>query len=394
MSHLMFKYRLYPNKKQEQVIEEQFELCRQTYNFLLAHCRETYQQTKKTPSKYDLDKLITHLKTRGDINKVYSQVLQNVSKRIKDGYTGFFARRKAGLKAGLPRFKKYGTYKSITYPQFGFKIHGNKLKLSKIGVLRINLHREIQGQVKTLTIKKNASGKWFACFSCIIETEPRKKPIKSVGIDVGLTSFAVLSDESVIVNPRFYRNSEKRLARLQRVLSRKKKGSRNRAKARVKVARLHEKTRNRRTDFLHKTSRIIADRYDVVYVEDLKIRNMVRNHCLAKSISDAGWGRFIEMIAYKELQSGGELVKVNPAYTSQLCIRCGKIVKKSLSDRTHRCQVCGLVLGRDLNASKNILRIGMDRAKFTLVGETASTQPLVVGQVGLMNQETHDLSHG
>ena len=204
----MFKYRLYPSKKQEQVIEEQFELCRQTYNFLLAHCRETYKQTKKRPSYYDLTKLLPHLKNSGDYNIVYSQVLQNVSKRIKDGYIGFFVRRKAGLKAGLPRFKKYGTYKSITYPQFGFKIQGNKLKLSKIGVLRINLHRKIRGQVKTLTIKRNASGKWYACFSCVIETEHMKKPFKAVGIDVGLKSFAVLSDETVIDNPRHYRNSE------------------------------------------------------------------------------------------------------------------------------------------------------------------------------------------
>jgi len=394
MSHLMFKYRLYPTKKQEQVIEEQFELCRQTYNFLLAHCRETYKQTKKTPSHYELTKLIPHLKNSGDYKKVYSQVLQNVSKRIKDGYTGFFARRKAGLKAGLPRFKKYGTYKSITYPQFGFRIEGNKLKLSKIGNLRINLHREVQGQVKTLTVKRNASGKWFACFSCIVESKHREKPYKSVGIDVGLMSFVVLSDGSTLENPQYYRNSEKRLGRLQRSLSRKQKGSRNRAKARVKVARLHEKTRNCRTDFLHKASRQIVDRYETVIVEDLKICNMVRNHCLAKSISDAGWGRFIEMIAYKELQSGGELIKVNPANTSQLCSRCGKYVKKSLSDRVHKCPTCGLEIDRDLNASRNILKIGMDRAEYTLVGETASTQPLVVGQVGSMNQEAHGISHG
>ncbi len=337
---------------------------------------------------FDLNKNLVCLKNqRADIAKVHSQVLQNISKRIKDGYTNFFARRRAGLKAGLPRFKKYGRYKSITYPQSGFKVKAKKLYLSKIGDIRLRQHRELRGEIKTLTVKRMPSGKWYACFSCIIEAHPRKHQVPDVGIDVGLNSYAVLSDGTRIENPRFYRKSEKRLAHLQREISRKKKDSSNRNKARVKVARLHEYIRNQRSDFLHKASRRIADTYETVYVEDLKIRYMVRNHCLAKSISDAGWGRFIGMVAYKAESAGGRLIQVNPRNTTQICSQCGEYVKKSLSDRTHRCQVCGLVLDRDLNASMNILKIGKELAESKPVEDKTTTPPTVAVQVYPVNQE-------
>ena len=398
MSRLMFRFRLYPSKDQAFLLEEQLELCRQTHNWLLASCKGTYEETGKTLSKFDLDRNLMCLKNqRPEITSVYSQVLQNISKRIKDAYTGFFARRKAGLKAGLPRFKKYSRYKSITYPQSGFKVEEGKLHLSKIGNIRIKQHRDLRGQIKTLTVKRMPSGKWYACFSCIVEPEPREKPFKDIGIDVGLNNYAVLSDGSKIPNPRYYRRSEKRLARVQRGLSRKKKGSRNRNKARLKVARLHEYIQNQRTDFLHKASRIIADTYETVYVEDLKISNMVKNHCLAKSISDVGWGRFIWMIAYKEEESGGQLVQVNPRNTTQNCSQCGETVPKNLSQRTHRCPICGLVMDRDLNAALNVLvrgrEIRREPPEFTPVGEATTTQPSMVEQAVSMSQEAHDFSH-
>jgi len=390
----MFKFRLYPSRKQIGFLEDQFELCRQTHNWLLASCKGTYEETGKTLSKFDLNKSLPCLKTqRPEITKVYSQVLQNISKRIKDGYTNFFARKKAGLKAGLPRFKKYGTYKSITYPQSGFKVKAKKLYLSKIGDIHIKQHRELRGQVKTLTIKRMPSGRWYACFSCIVAPQPKDKPLKDVGIDVGLNNYAVLSDGTMIENPRFYRKSEKRLVHLQRGLSRKAKGSHNRDKARVKVARLHEHIQNQRTDFLHKASRKIADTYGTVYVEDLKISNMVKNHCLAKSISDAGWGRFIGMIAYKAESAGGRLVPVNPRNTTQNCSQCGEYVKKSLSDRIHECPYCGLMMGRDLNASKNILKIGQELSEYMPVEDKTTTPPGVV-QVYPMKQEAHGLIRG
>ena len=392
MPHLMFKYRLYPSKTQTKALEEQLELCRLVYNRLLDNCKRQYREKGKTPSQFDLNNhLITLKQLRPEYSRIHSQVLQNISKRIKDSYTNFYARRRNGLKAGLPRFKKPGRYKSITYPQFGFKIEGNKLNLSKIGNVRFKQHREPPEKIKTLTVKRMPSGKWYAFFSCIVESQPYDKPFEDVGIDVGLNSYAVLSDGTRIKNPRFYRKEEKRLGLLQRGLSRKVRGSSNWVKAKTRVARLHEKIGNRRTDFLHKASRKIADAYETVYVEDLRITYMVRNHCLAKSISDAGWGRFIGMIAYKAESAGGQLIQVNPRNTTQECFRCGQRVKKTLSERNHVCPHCGLVMDRDLNAALNILArgrgIGRELPKFRPVEDKASTQPHLVEQVYPVKQE-------
>jgi putative transposase len=251
----------------------------------------------------------------------------------------------------------------------------------------MRLHRPIGGDVKTLTVKCMPSGKWIAVFSCEVEAQPGEKPFKDVGVDLGLNSFAVLSDGTRIENPRYYRSSERRLARLQRSLSRKEKKSRSRERARLRVARLHEKIENRRCDFLHKVSRAVADAYSTVYVEDLKIRNMIRNHRLAKSISDAGWGRFVGMLCYKEEESGGRVVFVNPHGTSQVCSGCGKAVVKVLSNRMHECPFCGLTLDRDLNASMNILEIGRGPPDLKPVESLTSTPSLGVGQVGSVNQE-------
>lgn len=354
--------------------------------------KATYKETGKLTSQYDQNLKITQMKTvNPELSTVHSQVLQNVSKRIGDAYTNFFARKQLGLKAGLPRFKKYGRIKSFTYPQSGFKVEGKKLALSKIGSINIKLHRPIRGAVKTLTVKRMPSGKWFAAFSCIIEEQPKSKIFKDVGVDVGLNSFAVLSDGKRIENPRFYRTQENRLKRLQRRLSGAKKGSGNRGKLRIKVARLHEKIESCRRDFLHKASRRIADAYRAVYVEDLQIGNMVQNRCLAKSICDAGWGEFVRMVAYKEEESGGQLVKVNPNGTTQQCSGCGERVEKSLSDRVHECPHCGLVLDRDLNASRNILRIGRESPESKPEREEASTQPFEVEQVSPMKQEATQL---
>jgi putative transposase len=235
------------------------------------------------------------------------------------------------------------------------------------------------------------SGKWYVFFSCVVESQPIEKPFEDVGIDVGLNSYAVLSDGTRIKNPRFYRKEEKRLGLLQRGLSRKVRGSSNWVKAKTRVARLHEKIGNRRTDFLHKASRKIADAYENVYVEDLRITYMVRNHCLAKSISDAGWGRFIGMIAYKAESAGGQLIRVNPRNTTQECFRCGQHVKKTLSERVHVCPYCGLVMDRDLNAALNIFArgrgIGQELPKFRSVEDKASSQPRLVEHVYPVKQE-------
>ena len=388
----MFKYRLNPSKSQTKTLEEQLELCRQTHNLLLDYCKRQYKEKSKTSTQYDLNNHLINLKrSRPECLMVYSQVLQNISKRIKDAYTNFYARRRAGLKAGLPRFKKYRRYKSMTYPQSGFKVVGNRLLLSKIGAIQIRKHREIRGQIKTLTVKRLPSGKWYACFSCVVEALPREKPFEDVGIDVGLNSYAVLSDGTRFENPRLYRKSEKRLAHLQRGLSRKERGGRNWVKAKTRVARLHEKIVNSRTDFLHKASRKIADAYETVYVEDLKICNMVKNRHLAKSISDAGWGRFIGMIVYKAESAGGQLIRVDARGTSQMCSGCGETVTKDLSQRSHICPICGLVLDRDVNAALNVRKRGREIRReppdFKPMEEKASTPPGEVVQVFPVKQE-------
>jgi putative transposase len=391
----MYKYRLYPSQTQTKILEEQLELCRQTHNQLLQRCRDAYRETGRLPTQFDLNKaLTTHKRQRPELRRVHSQVLQNVSKRIKDSYTNYYARRKAGLKAGLPRYKKPGRYRSITYPQSGFKVDNCRLILSKIGSLKIRMHKPIKSRVKTLTVKRYPSGKWYACFSCIVDAQPREKPSEDVGIDVGLDCFATLSDGTRIGNPRFYRGEERRLKRLHRGLSRKDRGSNNWVKAKRKLARLYERVESRRTDFIHKTSRMIADQYETVYVEDLNISNMVKNHCLAKSISDASWGRFVGMLCYKEEESGGRVVHVNPKGTSQRCSMCGEVVEKSLSDRVHECPWCGLVLDRDLNASRNVLRIGRGSPEYRPVEGTASTPLQEVVQVDPMNQEAPCESFG
>ena len=385
----MYKYRLYPTKHHLKILEEHLEICRTTYNYLLNHCKEQYKEKGKIPTQFDLNNHLTALKkTRSELFKVHSQVLQNLSKRITGAYNNFYARRKAGLKAGFPRFKKLGRYRSISYPQSGYKIRGNYLELSKIGRIRMKLHRPIESKIKTLNIKRAPSGKWFACFSCIIEAKTRDKAYEDAGMDVGIDRFAVLSNGTFIENPRYLRQSERRLSRLQRSMSRKKKGSHNWVKAKVKLARLHEKISNSRDDCLHKASRRIVDEYYVVYVEDLNIGNMVKNRHLAKSISDASWGRFIRMIAYKEEESGGQLVFVNPRNTSQLCSQCGKMVEKSLSERMHKCPHCGLVMDRDLNASRNILKIGRGPPESKPAESMTSTLPLGIEQVDSVNQET------
>jgi len=346
--HRMYKYRLYPRKQQETQLTRHLNICKDIHNTLLHHCRHS----PTPPSQYTLNKLLPTLKQDNpEYADVHSQVLQNISKRIRDAYHGYHARRKAGLKAGRPRYKSTDRYKSMTYPQSGFKVEGDRLTLSKIGSMRMRARFE------------------------------------EVGVDLGLECFATLSDGTRIENPRYYRASERRLTRLQRSLSRKEKGSRNRMRARLRVARLHEKIENRRSDFLHKASRAVTNSYGTVYVEDLKIRNMVRNHCLAKSIQDAGWGRFVRMLCYKEEESGGRVVLVNPCGTSQRCSGCGEAVVKSLSVRVHECPYCGLVLDRDLNAARNILEIGRGPPDLKPVERLTSVRPSGAGQVGSVKQE-------
>ena len=355
-----YRYRLYPTKSQISQMEQTLELCRWVYNETLALRKNTWEQEQCSLSLYETNKLLTQWKQeRPELKQVFSQVLQNCQMRVDLAFKAFFRRARAGDDPGYPRFKGNGRYDSFTYPQYGFKLDGEHLNLSKIGVLQVVLHRPIEGRIKTCTIRRSSTGKWYACFSVEYESSPAPQKETAVGIDVGLESFATLSNGEKIENPRFFRTDEKALTKAQRKLSKAEKGSPERKKVRKIVAHVHERIANRRLNFAHQTSRQLVDRFGTIVFEDLNVTNMQKNHGLAKSIADVAWNQFITITVSKAEDAGSHVVLVNPRNTSQMCSRCGMIVKKTLSDRVHSCPHCGLAMDRDQNAAINILRLGL-----------------------------------
>ena len=390
MIRLSYKYRLKPSTEQVAALEKQLRLCRWAYNALLEHSLNERKAGRGTPTHKALTYLLPAMKARTqELNTVFSQVLQNVAKRVRSGFESYWNRKRAGLKAHLPRFRGEERYDSLTYPQFGFRLKDSVLCLSKIGDVRIIQHRPVEGKVKTLTVTRSRTGKWFAVFSCEVEEKGIHGRLPAVGVDFGLNSLVALSDGSSVEAPRSYRGLEAKSRRAHQNLSRKRKGSRNREKARVRLARVEERIANKRRDFAYKTARSIVDRYNKVYLEDLRVDNMMRNRKLSKSIGDAGWGMLRSALTYMAQRSLGVIALVHPMNTSQLCSGCGELVPKPLSERTHRCPFCGLVLDRDINAARNMLRkgIGLEQAEYTPEGEATTTQLSVVEQAASMNQE-------
>ncbi|MBA3241873.1 MAG: IS200/IS605 family element transposase accessory protein TnpB [Acidobacteria bacterium] len=342
-----FKYRIFPTHAQVTRLGATLDICRELYNGSLQERRDAYRFERKSVRYIEQANQLPDIKKiRPDVAGVHSQVLQDVLKRVEKAFDGFFRRVKAKQKAGFPRFRSYKRYDSFTYAQSGFSLTGSKLRLSKIGSLRIKLHRLIEGKIKTLTITRSATGKWYACFSVEVEPQPFPANNKAVGIDVGLNHFATLSTGEQIANPRFFRMDEKALAKAQR--REKRKAARH----------IHERIANRRRNFAHQLSHALVSLFGVIAFEDLNIKNMVRNHCLSKSIQDAAWNQLIQYTTYKAEYAGREVRKVDPRGTSQRCSACGATVLKDLSQRTHNCS-CGLVLDRDHNAALNILSLGL-----------------------------------
>lgn len=367
-----YKYRLYPTKQQKQLLAETLESCRVLYNCALEQRKVAYRQFGVSVRRLDQQAELLEIKEYFPKYKgIHSQVLQEVILRVDKSFQNFFRRLKNNETPGYPRFKGKGWYDSFTYPQSGFSLSDNskgyqRAKLSKIGNVKVKLHRCIKGTIKTCTIKREVD-QWYVCFACVVEPEVLPETHKSVGIDVGLEKFAALSDGMMVNNPRYLRKSEAKLKHEQRKLSRKQKGSNSRKKQKHKLAKIHRKIKNQRNDFLHKESCKLVKTYDTIVFEDLKVKNMVKNHRLAKSISDASWSRFIAYTTYKAVSAGKQVMLVNPRNTSQICSGCGVIVKKSLSERTHKCPFCGLVLDRDVNAAINILRLGTNPGGATAI---------------------------
>lgn len=357
-----FKYRIYPTKRQKTIMEQTLHECRWLYNHLLEQRKVAWEERQESISMYGQHAQLPHIKKdRPSLTVVHSQVLQNVAVRIDLAFKAFFRRVKAGDTPGYPRFRGRDRYDSFCYPQYGngVKLDGDKLYLSKVGVVPVVLHRPLEGTAKTCTVRRSSTGKWFVTLTCEVEQGPLPESTEQVGIDVGLHAFATLSTGDVIDNPRFFRKEERALARAQRRMAKEAKGTPERAKRRKVVARTHERIANRRNDFAHQNSRRIVNRFGLIAVEDINVNRMVHNHCLAKSIADAAWSGFLQNMTYKAEWAGRHIVAVNPAYTSQQCSGCGHRQPMPLSERTYRCPCCGLTIDRDLNASLNILALGL-----------------------------------
>jgi putative transposase len=328
-------------------LDDTLALCCELYNASLQERRDAYRLERKSICYVEQANQLPDIKKiRSDVASIHSQVLQDVLKRVEKAFDGFFRRVKTKQKAGFPRFRSRKRYDSFTYAQSGFSVNDCKLRLSKIGDVRIKLHRPIEGKIKTLTITRSATGKWYACFSVEVEPHPLPANNRAVGIDVGLSHFATLSTGEQIANPRFFRTDEKALAKAQR--KEKRKAAR----------RIHERIANRRRNFAHQLSHALISTFGIIAFEDLNIKGMVKNHCLALSISDAAWNQLIQCTTYKAEYAGREVRTVDPRNTSKLCSACGLMVEKDLSVRVHHCS-CGLTLDRDVNAAINILARGL-----------------------------------
>jgi len=373
-----FKYRLYPTRKQEKALQQTLTTCRMLYNNALEQRISTYKDSQESVTYCDqANALVTN---KNDYQKqVYSQVLQDTLKRLDTSYGNFFRRvkeKKSGkkIKVGFPRFKPDQRYNSFCYPQSGFRLTNDcrRIKLSKIGDVRLIYSRPVEGKIKTCRVVRDVD-QWFVVLTCEQEqSQVTKSTNPTVGVDVGIKTFAVLSDGECMENPRHFKKSEQQLAKQQRRLSRKVKGSQNRDKQRTKVARVHRKIRRQREDFLHKVSRSLVENYGCIVFENLNIKGMLRNHKLAKHISDCAWRKLIEYTTYKAEEAGVEVRLVNPKNTTQICSGCGEVVPKTLADRIHCCPHCGLEVNRDLNAAINICSVGITQSY--AYGDLTSTQ--------------------
>ena len=376
-----YKEKLKPTPTQERQLEDVLWRCRTLYNTALEQRITAWERCRVSLTRYQQEAELKDLRAEiPEYAALHSHVLQDVLARLDKTYQAFFRRVQSGEKPGFPRFQGRNRYHSFTYKEYGngARLDNGYLVLSKIGRLAVRWSRPVAGSIKTVTISKEADG-WYVCFSCAeVHIEPLPLTGKETGIDVGLKVFLITAEGDVVENPRHHRKAERELVKAQQRVSRRKTGSKRRRKAAQQCARKYQHVRRQRTDFHHKTALALVRQYDTLYVEAIHPANLSRRPApvpnpdgngqiggylhngakrkagLNKSIQDAGWGRFLSLLAYKAACAGKRVEAVPPVYTSQDCSGCGERVPKSLSVRTHICPSCGLILDRDENAARNI----------------------------------------
>ena len=355
-----YKFRIYPDAKRQEEIDERLILAQQFYNRILEKSIASYRNGKTKVSMAQFNRFVKEIiQEDKKYLRLYSQTRCEIEFRIFKAYLNFFRRvREGNRKAGFPRFRSRDRYKSITYPQDNgsFSIRKDRLRVSRIGTMRIEMHRKIEGTIKTLAIKRGGRD-YYAVFTTINHIKvPEVDDINPVGIDMGLNNFIALSDGQTIQKPTFFKKKEKRIARWQKIIERRNKGSKRRQKAKLHLQEEWKGITNQSNDFMHKLSdKLVHGGFTSFAAEALYIDNMVKNHRLAQSIQNASWNRFINMLSYKAESAGMNVIKVDARNTSKECSNCGNIMDMPLSIREYNCNRCGMRLDRDINASINIL---------------------------------------